>query len=142
MERRLVSQIHNVLAVWMALRRPWMADRRLFYRAVSSRFFYRLPADDQILRESFADFLKMDQRTALESAGSAGDAAINPALTQIRAPTLIIGSCQDNIMPPAGTPVAAKLIPNSSLVWIERCGHLPMIERPDEYHRILTEFLG
>jgi pimeloyl-ACP methyl ester carboxylesterase len=45
-------------------------------------------------------------------------------------------------MPPAGTPVAAKLIPTSRLVWIERCGHLPMIERPDEYHRILAEFLG
>ncbi|MEI7644057.1 MAG: alpha/beta hydrolase [Chloroflexales bacterium] len=140
-ERRFVLQVHKVLTLWMALRRPWMADRRMFYRAVSSRLFYRLPADDQILRESFTDFLKMDKRTSLASAGSVGDPEINPALRQIRAPTLIIGSRQDSIMPPGGTPVAAKLVPNSRLVWIERCGHLPMIERPDIYNRMLTEFL-
>ncbi|MBX0328979.1 alpha/beta hydrolase [Oscillochloris sp. ZM17-4] len=140
-ERRVVDQIHRVLSLWMSLRRPWMADQRLFYRAVSSRFFYRLPKDDAVLRESFADFLKMDKRTALESASSAGDPAINPALTQVRAPTLIIGARQDSIMPPAGTPHAAKLVPDSRLVWIERCGHLPMIERPDIYHQLLAEFL-
>ncbi|MEI8308452.1 MAG: alpha/beta hydrolase [Chloroflexales bacterium] len=141
-ERRIVAKVHNILALWMALRRPWMANRRMFYRAVSSRFFYRLPADDRVLRESFTDFLKMDKRTSLESAGSAGDPLINPALTQVRAPTLIIGSRHDRIMPPAGTPMAAKLVPNSRLVWIEQCGHLPMIERPDMYHRLLSEFLG
>jgi pimeloyl-ACP methyl ester carboxylesterase len=141
-ERRMVDQIHRVMSVWMAMRQPWMAERRLFYRTVSSRFFYRTPSDDAILRESFADFLKMDKRTAVESAGSSADPAINPAMAQIRAPTLIIGARQDSIMPPAGTPTVAQLIAGSQLTWIEHCGHLPMIERPDVYHRLLAEFLA
>jgi pimeloyl-ACP methyl ester carboxylesterase len=140
-ERKLVQQVHHVMALWMALRRPWMARRRLFYRAIGSRFFYRTPADDALLSQAVADFLKMDQRTALETAASAGDAAINPALASVACPTLVLGARQDQIMPPAGTPEVARLVPESRLVWIERCGHLPMIERPDEYHRLLWEFL-
>lgn len=140
-ERKVVSHVHNILALWMSLRRPWMAQRRLFYRAVGSRFFYRLPANDALLRTAVADFLKMDRRTALESAGGAGDPAINRDLACLTCPTLVIGARQDNIMPPAGTPEVARLIPDSRLAWIERCGHLPMIERPDVYHALVRGFL-
>ncbi len=139
-ERRFVMQVHKVLPLWMALRRPWMGDHRLFVRAVSTRLFYHLP-DDQLLREGFADFLKMDKRSSLANASSVGDREINLALRQIRSPTLLIGSRQDTIMPPGGTSVAAKFIPNSRLVWIDHCGHLPMLERPDVYNRILADFL-
>ncbi|MBP1464705.1 alpha/beta hydrolase [Candidatus Chloroploca sp. M-50] len=140
-ERRIVEQVHHILALWMALRRPWMGRVRPFYRTVASRFFYRTPSDDQILYESFIDFMKMDQRTALETASSAGDHAIHPAMASVRNATLVIGARQDTIMPPSGTPEVARLILNSRLAWIERCGHLPMIERPKVYHRVLREFL-
>jgi pimeloyl-ACP methyl ester carboxylesterase len=56
-------------------------------------------------------------------------------------PTLLIGARQDNVMRTAGTPYIAQLIPDCRLVWMERCGHLPMIERPDLYNRLLREFL-
>lgn len=140
-ERRIVQQVHHVMALWMALRRPWMARRRFFYRAIGSRFFYRTPADDRILQHAVADFLKMDERTAIETATSAGDAAINPALSAVACPTLVLGARQDRIMPPVGTPEVARLVPGSRLAWIERCGHLPMIERPDVYHSLLRAFL-
>jgi pimeloyl-ACP methyl ester carboxylesterase len=118
-----------------------MARSRPFYRTVGARFFYRIPADDNLLREAVADFLKMDQRTALETAASAGDAVINPTLASLRCPTLVLGARQDNIMPPPGTPEVARLVPDSRLVWLERCGHLPMIERPTIYHQALRDFL-
>lgn len=140
-ERRMVDQVHNVIALWMSLRRPWMARYRPFYRTVASRFFHRVPADDAILHESFADFMKMDRRTALESAASSGDPAITSILRNVRAPSLIIGARQDSIMPSAGIPQVARLIPDSRLVWIESCGHLPMIERPDLYHQLVGSFL-
>lgn len=140
-ERQIVNQIHHVMALWLNLRRPWMAESRLFYRAVAGRFFYRPPADDNLLRISFADFLLMDKRTALESAATAGAPEINPAMRAVQAPTLLIAARHDAIMPPPGAPEVARLIPNCRLSWIERCGHLPMIERPAIYHRLLTEFL-
>jgi pimeloyl-ACP methyl ester carboxylesterase len=140
-ERRVVNQVHHILALWMALRRPWMAQQRAIYRTAAGRFFYRPPSDDAILQESFADFLKMDKRVALESAANAGSLEINEALRAVQCPTLLIGGRQDAIMPPQGTPEVARLIPNCKLIWIERCGHLPMIERPEVYHRLVGEFL-
>lgn len=126
----------------MALRRPWMAEKRLFYSVVGKRFFYHLPEDDALLRASFRDFLQMDKRTALESAASAGDPQINIILRSIPTPSLLIAGRQDEIMPPPGVPEVARLIPDCRLAWIERCGHLPMIERPAIYQRLLREFLS
>ncbi len=140
-ERLLVDQVHKLMALWMNLRRPWMGELRPVYRAIASRFFYRTPSDNALLQANFADFLRMDRRTALESAASAGSPAITAALRAVSAPTLLIAARHDNIMPPAGTPTVAQLIPNCRLVWIERCGHLPMLERPDIYHRLLRTFL-
>ncbi len=140
-ERRMVDQLHNVLALWMSLRRPWMGRWRPFYRTIGSRFFHRTPDDDAVLHAAFADFLKMERRTALATAATAGDALINPAMAALDKPTLVVGSRQDRIMPPAGTPEVARLITGSRLVWIEECGHLPMVERPALYHQIVREFL-
>ena len=141
-ERWLVNQVHKVMALWLALRKPWMAEARPFYRSVASRFLYRAPSDDEVLRLCFVDFLKMDKRTALESAAAAGSLEINLAMRAVQAPTLLVGARQDGVMPALGTPEIARLIPNCRLTWIERCGHLPMIERPAVYHRLLEEFLG
>jgi pimeloyl-ACP methyl ester carboxylesterase len=83
-ERKLVEQVHKVLALWMALRRPWMAERPFFYRTVARRFFYQAPADDELLKMSFREFLKMDRDVAIASAASAGSPQINVALAQVR----------------------------------------------------------
>jgi pimeloyl-ACP methyl ester carboxylesterase len=140
-ERLIVEKVHHVLALWMALRRPWMARSRTFYRTVGSRFFYRLPADDTVLRDAFVDFLKMDQRTALETSASSGDAVIRPTMASLTTPTVAICARQDKIMPPAGAPEVVRLIPDSRLFWLEKCGHLPMIEHPERYNQLVREFL-
>jgi pimeloyl-ACP methyl ester carboxylesterase len=35
-----------------------------------------------------------------------------------------------------------KLIPNSELHFIDKCGHAPMMEVPDEFNKILHGFLN
>ncbi len=140
-ERRVVASIHHLMALWLALRQPWMLDVQPIMHLVGRRFFYRLPADHSVLRETFADFLAMEQRTALETARGAGSPTISAALAAVRAPSLIVACRHDQIMPPPGAPVAAARIPNCRLVWIEQCGHLPMLERAAEYHAVLTDFL-
>jgi len=34
-----------------------------------------------------------------------------------------------------------KLLPNSELHWIDKCGHAPMMEVPHEFNTILDDFL-
>ena len=34
-----------------------------------------------------------------------------------------------------------ELLPNSNLYWIDKCGHAPMMEHPDEFNSILEDWL-
>ena len=37
--------------------------------------------------------------------------------------------------------VTQKLLPDASLFWIDKCGHAPMMEHPDEFNEILESWL-
>lgn len=140
LERLASRYLHRLLGLWIMLRRPWMGHSPWIYRPVVQRFFYRSPPD-HIMQASFDDFLRMDRRTAIAHANDAIHGDYHAVLRQVAAPTLLIGARHDNVMPTSGTPCIARLIPNCQLSWIERCGHLPMIERPAVYHQLLREFL-
>ena len=62
-------------------------------------------------------------------------------LNQIKQPTLLIWGNNDNITPPFVAREFNKLIPNSELQFIDKCGHAPMMEVPDEFNFILHKFL-
>lgn len=62
-------------------------------------------------------------------------------LNQIKQPTLLIWGNNDNITPPFVAREFNKLIPNSELHFIDKCGHAPMMEVPDEFNIILHKFL-
>ena len=62
-------------------------------------------------------------------------------VSQIKQPTLLIWGRNDAITPPFVGEEFHKLIPNSELHFIDRCGHAPMMERPEEFNTILQKFL-
>ena len=62
-------------------------------------------------------------------------------VSQIKQPTLLIWGQNDNITPPFVGQEFHKLIPNSELHFIDKCGHAPMMERPEEFNTILLKFL-
>jgi 2-hydroxy-6-oxonona-2,4-dienedioate hydrolase len=62
-------------------------------------------------------------------------------LNQIRQPALLIWGNNDIITPPFVGREFNRLIPNSELYFIDKCGHAPMMEVPDEFNRILHQFL-
>jgi len=62
-------------------------------------------------------------------------------LNQIKLPTLLIWGNNDTITPPFVAREFNKLIPNSELYFIDKCGHAPMMEVPDEFNIILHKFL-
>jgi pimeloyl-ACP methyl ester carboxylesterase len=63
-------------------------------------------------------------------------------LNQINKPTLLIWGNNDTITPPFVGHEFNKLIPNSELHFIDKCGHAPMMEVPDEFNKILHGFLN
>ena len=62
-------------------------------------------------------------------------------LPKINTPVCLIWGKQDNVTPPAVAVDMNKFLPNSSLYWIEECGHAAMMEKPDEFNEILYEWL-
>lgn len=62
-------------------------------------------------------------------------------LKEIKLPTLLVWGNNDTITPPFVAREFNKLIPNSELHFIDKCGHAPMMEQPEEFNKILHQFL-
>jgi len=62
-------------------------------------------------------------------------------LNQIKQPTCLIWGNNDTITPPFVGKEFNKLIPNSELHFVDKCGHAPMMEVPAEFNTILSAFL-
>jgi 2-hydroxy-6-oxonona-2,4-dienedioate hydrolase len=63
-------------------------------------------------------------------------------LMDIKMPTCLIWGKNDIITPPIVAEEFKKLLTNSELHWIDKCGHAPMMEVPQEFNQILGEFLS
>jgi pimeloyl-ACP methyl ester carboxylesterase len=67
---------------------------------------------------------------------------IRDNLANITAPTLIIWGKQDRSLLVAHAGVAKEGIPNAELHVFDPCGHMPPIERPEEFNKLVLEFLA
>jgi pimeloyl-ACP methyl ester carboxylesterase len=68
---------------------------------------------------------------------------IRDRLQEIEVPTLIVWGRQDRVVPARSAPFYRDLIgDNAELVVFEGCGHLPMLERPVRFNRLIDEFLS
>jgi pimeloyl-ACP methyl ester carboxylesterase len=63
-------------------------------------------------------------------------------IVHIKAPTLLIWGLNDTITPPEVGHEFNQLIPGSTLKFIDKCCHAPMMERPAEFNEIVTEWLN
>lgn len=159
LERMLFVQSHLQyelsLAVWRPFLTCWRPVQSAFLpytiyqwsqpplpQLLSAQFFHRLPPDMDLLQAGISDLASMDFRTALECASSVGDPELLDAMQRITAPTLLIGGEYDQVMPLSGLHAATSIIPDSRAIAIASCGHVPMVESPQEYHRLLREFLA
>ncbi len=62
-------------------------------------------------------------------------------ITAIKVRTCLIWGLNDTITPPHVGHEFNRLMPNSELFFIDKCGHAPMMESPAEFNEILEKFL-
>jgi pimeloyl-ACP methyl ester carboxylesterase len=62
-------------------------------------------------------------------------------LPEMKIPTCIIWGKQDTVTPPEVAHDFHKLMPDSNLFWIDKCGHAAMMERPEEFNSFLHNWL-
>jgi pimeloyl-ACP methyl ester carboxylesterase len=63
-------------------------------------------------------------------------------LKDIKVPVCLIWGKNDTITPPMVAEEFQTLLPQSELHWIDKCGHAPMMEVPQEFNKILDDFLS
>jgi pimeloyl-ACP methyl ester carboxylesterase len=61
-------------------------------------------------------------------------------LPKMKQPTCLIWGKQDIVTPPEVAEDFNKLLPNSDLFWIDKCGHAAMMEKPEEFNQILKDW--
>jgi pimeloyl-ACP methyl ester carboxylesterase len=117
----------------------------LAHRAFEQRFVHR-PLPEAESRQFLADFVMADHDAALGTmldAVSEKAARIMPGeFAQLAVPTLIISGKYDKIIPVALARSVLPLNPKVRLEVLTHSAHFPMLEQPEEYRQLVTEFLA
>ncbi len=122
---------------------PKRGDKEYIRNKTALTFYNPAMATDELVDEVFEitnNRLKVIKIIAL--AKSAIRNNLGEELNQIKVPTCLIWGNNDTITPPFVGEEFHKLIPNSELHFIDKCGHAPMMEVPEAFNKILEGFLA
>lgn len=87
------------------------------------------------LRSAFA--ISKIQESGEKGLGSLSEAEVGG----VKAPTLILWGKYDELANPAGADRLERAIPGAKKIMIDDCGHMPQLEKADEFNRLVREFL-
>jgi pimeloyl-ACP methyl ester carboxylesterase len=62
-------------------------------------------------------------------------------LPKMKMPVCLIWGKNDTVTPPDVAEEFHRLLPNSELFWLDKCGHAPMMEHPIEFNQVLEPWL-
>lgn len=121
---------------------PKRGDYEYIKKKTEITFYDPATATEELVNEVFEitrNRIKVIKIIAL--AKSAIRNNLGEELNGVAQPTLLIWGNNDIITPPFVAREFQKLIPNSELYFIDKCGHAPMMEQPQEFNAILHKFL-
>ncbi|MCY7309646.1 MAG: alpha/beta fold hydrolase [Bacteroidota bacterium] len=121
---------------------PKRGDKEYIRKKTELTFYDPAMATEELVDEVYSmtnNRLKAIKIIAL--AKSAIRNNLGEELNQIKQPTLLVWGNNDSITPPFVAREFNRLIPNSELHFVDKCGHAPMMEVPDEFNAILHKFL-
>lgn len=122
---------------------PKRGDKEYIRKKTQLTFYDPAMATDELVDECFE--ITNNRYKVIKIISLAKSAIRNnlgEELSQIRQPTCLIWGNNDTITPPFVAREFNKLIPNSELHFIDKCGHAPMMEVPGEFNKILGTFLS
>ncbi|MEO2053607.1 alpha/beta fold hydrolase [Flagellimonas beolgyonensis] len=121
---------------------PKRGDYEFIKKKAQDVFYDPEVATKEIVDEVFAtvnDRMKLVKTLAI--AKSAIRHNMSKDLPKMHTPTCIIWGENDTVTPPNVAKEFHELLPDSDLYWIEKCGHAPMMEHPEDFNRILDAWL-
>ena len=122
---------------------PKREDKEFIRKKVEETFFDPKMASDELVDEVFE--MLNDRKKLISIIAIAKNAIrynMSEELYKIETPTCLIWGKNDTITPPEVGEDFKRLIKNSDLYWIDKCGHAPMMEHPEEFNGILENWLS
>jgi pimeloyl-ACP methyl ester carboxylesterase len=121
---------------------PKRGDYEFIKKKTQATFFRPEVATKELVDEVF-DIVN-DRNKAIRVIATAKSAVrhnLGDKLHQIKAPTLLIWGKQDSITPAFVGEKFEELIDDAKLIFIDECGHAPMMEHPEAFNKHLEDFL-
>lgn len=121
---------------------PKRGDYEFIKKKAQEVFYDPAVATKEIVDEVFAsvnDRIKLVKTLAIAKSAIRHNMAKD--LPNMKTPTCIIWGKQDGVTPPNVAEEFNKLLPDSDLFWIDKCGHAPMMEHPDTFNQLLDNWL-
>ena len=111
---------------------------------LASVFYDKKIVTDDVAKRAFTDRLRNNDGYTIERtlAGFARPQFEDKKLKAIHAPTLVVWGRNDALVSVEDAKKFGRGIPGARVVIIDQCGHVPQIEKPEEFNRALLEFLG
>jgi len=121
---------------------PKRGDYEFIKKKVEITFYDPAIATKELVDEVFEI---INDRTKLIRIISIAKSAIRHNMADelhlIKTPTCLIWGKNDIITPPEVAEEFHQRIKNTALFWIDKCGHAPMMEHPEEFNQILGKWL-
>ena len=121
---------------------PRVKDYAYIREKVASTFFKQDVVTKELVDEVYATV--QDKSNTLSIIGLARAAQKNNVehiLSEIKVPTLLIWGLQDSITPPEVALEFHNHLPLSQIVFLDHCGHVPMMEQPKLFNEHVRKFL-
>lgn len=117
-----------------------LAETRQYFELL---FHDKSRVTDELVRDNYRRRLQVAFTISKMQEARANNVAILAAeqLARIDAPTLIVWGKHDELLPPSMADELRQAIAGSRVVLIDRAGHLPQVEQPEQFHRLLQDFL-
>lgn len=122
---------------------PKRGDYEFIKKKTESTFYDPAVATKELIDEVYSSV--NDRNKAIRIIATAKSAVrhnIADKLDQIKCPTLLIWGREDVITPAFVAEQFNELIENTELHFLEKCGHAPMMELPEDFNDILFDFLS
>lgn len=117
--------------------RDWLSEK------IGELFYDRSHMRDADLERAHKELSQRPKaRAMVKLSRTARQNHLGDRMRDIEAPTLLLWGRQDVVTPPEAATQFDQLIPNSRLVWLDQCGHVPMVEKADEFAAELLRFVG
>lgn len=121
---------------------PRREDKEFIRKKVAVTFFDPKHATDELVEDCFE--IVNDRNRVLRILALAKSAIrhnMAKDLPNMHMPACLIWGKNDTITPPEVAAEFNQLLPNSTLYWIDECGHAPMMEHPETFNKILEQWL-